>query len=144
MLKKAVLILLFLFVVTSGGVLWLSNQYPPITDLTPIVDSSTLSPASNTTSISTGMMPATTPMSPSTTVTSYTLAEVAKHNLPNDCWLIVKGKVYDVDSYTGMHPGGSKTINQRCGMETTGIFSQVHSNRAWNLLGKYYIGAIKP
>ena len=33
-------------------------------------------------------------------------AEVARHTKPDDCWLIVKGKVYDVSGWGKTHPGG--------------------------------------
>ena len=29
----------------------------------------------------------------------YTLAEVAQHNKPNDCWMVVNGEVLDVTSF---------------------------------------------
>lgn len=37
---------------------------------------------------------------------AYTVAEVAKHNVPSDCWLMIKGKVYDVTGWGEEHPGG--------------------------------------
>ena len=30
---------------------------------------------------------------------SYTLAEIAKHATKGDCWLIIRGQVYDVSSW---------------------------------------------
>lgn len=36
---------------------------------------------------------------------TYTAQEVAKHNLRNDCWIIVDGEVYDVTEYVDEHPG---------------------------------------
>jgi cytochrome b involved in lipid metabolism len=29
----------------------------------------------------------------------YSLQEVAKHDVPKDCWLIIRGKVYDVSTW---------------------------------------------
>ena len=31
----------------------------------------------------------------------FTLKEVARHNTPDDCWLVVRGKVYDVSQWCG-------------------------------------------
>lgn len=29
----------------------------------------------------------------------YSLQEIARHDKPDDCWLIVRGKVYDVSTW---------------------------------------------
>jgi cytochrome b involved in lipid metabolism len=75
-----------------------------------------------------------------TTKPSYTAVEVAKHASANDCYLIINNKVYDVTSYIYQHPGGPDKIISNCGKEVTGIFAAIHSNFAWDLLKKYYIG----
>lgn len=31
---------------------------------------------------------------------------VKRHNSEEDCWIIVRGKVYDVTYYLNTHPGG--------------------------------------
>ena len=35
----------------------------------------------------------------------YTTAEVSQHNMQNDCWIIIHGKVYDVTEFLSNHPG---------------------------------------
>ena len=30
---------------------------------------------------------------------SFSLKEVAQHNTPGDCWLVLRGKVYDVSQW---------------------------------------------
>ena len=37
----------------------------------------------------------------------FSLEEVAKHSSHDDCWVIVRDKVYDVTSFVKEHPGGS-------------------------------------
>lgn len=84
---------------------------------------------------------ATTPVVKTSPV--FTLSEVAKHSTPSDCYLVINNKVYNVSSFIGSHPGGARNITNNCGKEVTGIFAQIHSNRAWDLLIKYYIGSIQ-
>ncbi|CAF1835841.1 unnamed protein product [Brassica oleracea var. botrytis] len=38
---------------------------------------------------------------------SYSKSEVAEHNKRDDCWIIIKDKVYDVTSYVEEHLGGA-------------------------------------
>lgn len=86
--------------------------------------------------------PATTPTTSTTKTSSvFTLSEVAKHSTPSDCYLAINNKVYDVSNFIGSHPGGANKIISNCGKEVTGIFAQIHSNRAWDLLIKYYVGS---
>jgi len=73
---------------------------------------------------------------------SLNLNEISKHNTKSDCYLVINNNVYNVSSYISYHPGGSRAIISRCGKEVTGIFAQIHSNRAWDLLKKYKIGSI--
>merc|ERR1711998_719445 len=35
-----------------------------------------------------------------------TMANIAKHNTRDDCWIIVDGKAYDVTKFIDAHPGG--------------------------------------
>jgi hypothetical protein len=37
----------------------------------------------------------------------YTAKELQKHTSPDDCWLVIKGKVYDVSGWGQDHPGGA-------------------------------------
>ena len=39
------------------------------------------------------------------------LKEISKHSKSSDCWLLINGKVYDITSYFGEHPGGSSTMS---------------------------------
>ena len=75
-----------------------------------------------------------------------TIAEVAKHNQINDCYMIISSKVYDLTSYSLSHPGGTRTIENSCGTDATiayntkGNRGRPHSSYASNLLDQYYLG----
>ncbi len=71
-----------------------------------------------------------------------TMSDVSSHNKRNDCYLVIKNNVYDVSSYISNHPGGQGKIISNCGQEVTGIFADIHSNFAWDLLKNYKIGQI--
>ena len=73
---------------------------------------------------------------------NFVVSEVEKHNTQEDCYIIVNNGVYDVSEYIRYHPGGPRSIIGQCGQEASSIFSKIHSNRAWDLLGKYKIGNI--
>jgi cytochrome b involved in lipid metabolism len=116
MLKKITLISIILFAIIAAGVFTLSIIYPN-------KQTAPVSPLAN----------ANQPL---------TLAEVAKHSSPSDCYLVINNSVYDVSGYIGSHPGGRSSITSRCGQEVGGLFATIHSNFAWNLLGNYLISAI--
>ncbi|NCN07587.1 hypothetical protein GW933_02730 [Candidatus Falkowbacteria bacterium] len=67
-------------------------------------------------------------------------SEVSAHSSPDDCYLVINSKIYDLSSYIGKHPGGRDNITDNCGSEVTGVFASIHSNFAWDLLSSYYVG----
>lgn len=36
--------------------------------------------------------------------------ELAKHSTSDDCWMAVRGKVYNVTRYLEFHPGGAEQL----------------------------------
>ncbi|MFA6466584.1 MAG: cytochrome b5-like heme/steroid binding domain-containing protein [Patescibacteria group bacterium] len=82
------------------------------------------------------------------TITKSTLAlELSNHNNQNDCWLLISNKIYNVTEYIYSHPGGANEITKYCGQDATRAFATMdktrpkdHSNTAYSLLEKYYIG----
>jgi len=68
--------------------------------------------------------------------------ELEKHNTAKDCWIAVRGKVYDVTSWVSRHPGGEDTLVLNGGRDATQIFESYHPIRVFPLINKYYIGEI--
>ncbi|KAG6195882.1 hypothetical protein E4U10_001461 [Claviceps purpurea] len=56
----------------------------------------------------------------------FDAAEVAKHNTPESCWVILYGKVYDVTDFVDAHPGGSEVILRLAGRDATEEYDPVH------------------
>ncbi|OCF32007.1 hypothetical protein I316_06393 [Kwoniella heveanensis BCC8398] len=62
-----------------------------------------------------------------TAPTEYiTLKEVAKHNLSQDAWVIINGKVYDVTNFHQYHPGGAAVILSNAGSDVSSLFNSLH------------------
>ena len=72
-----------------------------------------------------------------------TWEELAKHNTEDDCWIVLKGIVYDVTSFLSEHPGGPQSIVAVSGDDVTEPFvEQGHSENAIQISKKYEIGII--
>ncbi|XP_068793771.1 cytochrome b5 reductase 4 isoform X2 [Struthio camelus] len=52
--------------------------------------------------------------------------ELAKHNKKEDCWICIRGLVYNVTPYMEYHPGGEDELMKAAGMDGTDLFDQVH------------------
>ncbi|KAJ6899730.1 cytochrome b5 [Populus alba x Populus x berolinensis] len=73
----------------------------------------------------------------------YTMQEAAQHNTPQDCWIVIDGKVYDVGSYLDEHPGGDDVILATTGKDATDEFEDAgHSKSARELLETFFIGEL--
>ena len=75
------------------------------------------------------------------------MSEVAKHNLPENCWVVVSGKVYDLTSFIaqGQHP---PVITEHCGKDGTAAFNMrgekksPHPEQAHQVLTTLYRGEL--
>jgi len=56
----------------------------------------------------------------------FTREEVAKHNKPEDAWIIVDGNVYDISKFAKLHPGGKETLLDYAGQDATEDFFGLH------------------
>lgn len=83
----------------------------------------------------------------SETQTKYTMAEIAAHATPEDCWFAIEGKVYDVTGFGDKH-GGGEAVYLGCGKDATKMFnnrpnsSGSHSKTARSLLPNFEIGVL--
>jgi cytochrome b involved in lipid metabolism len=111
---------------------------------------------SNSTTTQTPKVNPTTPTSnkvvaPAGSVT-LNMTEIVKHNKSSDCWMLISGKVYNITSYFGSHPGGNSPMTATCGIDATVAYAtknayassaggrSAHSSNALGLLTNYYIG----
>ncbi|WWD08682.1 hypothetical protein V865_006795 [Kwoniella europaea PYCC6329] len=53
-------------------------------------------------------------------------SEVNKHNTPEDCWVVIDGKVYDLTEFAQIHPGGAGHIHRVAGRDASAIFNPIH------------------
>lgn len=70
--------------------------------------------------------------------------ELAKHCTADDCWIAVRGRVYNITRYLEYHPGGMPELMRGAGKDATKLFDEFH---AWvnidQLLAKCFIGPLK-
>ncbi|KAI9256661.1 cytochrome b5-like Heme/Steroid binding domain-containing protein [Phascolomyces articulosus] len=66
---------------------------------------------------------------------SFTIEEVAQHNKPNDLWIIVDGKVFDLTDFVSEHPGGKKVLVKIAGKDATKKFKQFHNDAIMQRVG---------
>nr|KAF6362715.1 cytochrome b5 reductase 4 [Pipistrellus kuhlii] len=52
--------------------------------------------------------------------------ELKKHNTKDDCWICIRGFVYNVSPYMEYHPGGEDELMKAAGSDGTDLFDQVH------------------
>lgn len=71
-----------------------------------------------------------------------TKEELAKHNTKEDCWVSLKGFVYNLTPYISHHPGGEDIIMQFAGGDITEPYMKHHKWVSPNLISKVKIGEL--
>ncbi|XP_058450668.1 cytochrome b5-like [Malaya genurostris] len=72
-----------------------------------------------------------------------TLDEVSYHDTPNDCWIVLFDRVYDITSFLQLHPGGHDVLLEHAGRDATIAFNgSGHSKAAFASLKMYEIGEL--
>ena len=79
-------------------------------------------------------------------MSSFTLEEIARRRGRDALWVTHNGKVYDVTDFADRHPGGRDVVQSHRGRDVTNVMqdahSHAHSNTAYTILNKFYIGDI--
>jgi cytochrome b involved in lipid metabolism len=74
----------------------------------------------------------------------FSLKSVAKHaeEFPDDIWIIVGSRVYDVTEFLPLHPAGAYSISKKNGKDCTTDY-EFHSVAGRNLFKPYQIGVLE-
>lgn len=80
-------------------------------------------------------------------VRQVTLAELAQHASEGDCWMAIRGNVYDFSDYIPQHPTPPVVMTPWCGQDATEAYrtkgyGRPHSAMADALLDQYLIGVL--
>lgn len=77
-------------------------------------------------------------------ILEVTRDELMKHDTESDCWIALKGNVYNVTTYLQYHPGGVDQIMRAAGRDGTELFNEAHR---WvnyeSILAKCLVGPFK-
>ena len=77
----------------------------------------------------------------------YAKADLAKHATADNCWMAIRGNVYDLSAYLPEHPSRPELVQPWCGKEATEAYNtktkgRPHAPYADELLAKYKIGKL--
>ncbi|CAE7919216.1 unnamed protein product [Symbiodinium necroappetens] len=76
-------------------------------------------------------------------VRTISMEEVAKHSSPEDCWVVLYGRVYDLTKFALGHVGGSKLITDLAGKDGTNVFEASHGENVLNSIrGECCVGEV--
>ena len=105
----------------------------------------TPTPTPTPTSTPTVVVTPTPTPTPSSTIRSFTAAEVATRNSERSCWSIINNDVYDLTNWIKQHPGGDRAILRICGVDGTSRFTGQHggSLSIASQLKEFVIGVLK-
>lgn len=104
-----------------------------------------LSPADSTPPDSASPATPATPQTPPSSAKEYTLADIAKHNTPADCWAAINGSVYNFTAWISSHPGGAAAIIGMCGKDGSVAFNAQYGGQPQpaSALASFKIGELK-
>jgi len=76
----------------------------------------------------------------------FSREDVRQHSKPDDKWIVIDGRVYDITTWVHKHPGGPIVIGHYAGQDATGAFEAFHKDM--KVVSKYMapleIGTVEP
>ena len=73
-----------------------------------------------------------------------TMEEVAQHDQPDDLWIVIYGKVFDVTEWKEDHPGGDDILIEHGGKDVSELFRNVgHSPDANAIRPNFMVAKLK-
>ncbi|KAL0849414.1 hypothetical protein ABMA28_013708 [Loxostege sticticalis] len=83
------------------------------------------------------------PGSPEAKDRVITLDEVALHDTPQDCWVVIYDRVYDITTFLYEHPGGADVMLEYAGQDASTAFrSSGHSRNTGKTLDRFLVGEL--
>ena len=73
---------------------------------------------------------------------TITMDELAKHDKPDDLWVAIEGKAYNLTTFKRRHPGGFLPLEGVAGRNATEPFENFHPAPVWKLLKTYHVADI--
>uniref|UniRef100_UPI00344E1A51 cytochrome b5-like heme/steroid binding domain-containing protein n=1 Tax=Panacagrimonas perspica TaxID=381431 RepID=UPI00344E1A51 len=67
---------------------------------------------------------------------------MAQHASFEDCWIIIRGKVYDFSQRKDRHPGGPFVARMYAGNDATAKFGDYHSRLAAKHMALFCVGEL--
>ena len=82
------------------------------------------------------------PAKPWTGDRPVTREELAQHATFDDCWVVIRGKVYDFTEWKDHHPGGPFVARMYGGKDATAEFGEYHSRLAERHMEHFCVGPL--
>jgi salicylate hydroxylase len=82
------------------------------------------------------------PAKPWTGDRPVTREELAQHTSFDDCWVVIRGKVYDFTEWKDHHPGGPFVARMYGGKDATAEFGEYHSGLAKRHMEHFCVGPL--
>jgi len=76
----------------------------------------------------------------------FSLEDLVLQRKQGQCWIVRKGRVYNVTEFVNDHPGGDDLITQFAGMDIANAMEDenehMHSESAYAILEEYLVGKL--